>query len=132
MSIKERIKHIAFPIIEKAEKDGINLTAPELADLTLNNVNYAKVMEDALVEIKKTVADALLVFESCLDFSSIQGIVPIEPSERSESTFESSQVGSLCFGDDLGIEDANEIARNISPGNSIEIRWAAFKVSWIF
>lgn len=100
-----------------------------MADLTLNDDNYSKVVEDTLAEIKKTVADALVVFETSRDINAIQSIVPIEPSERSESTFESSQVGSLCFGEDLGIEDANEIARNISSENSLDIRWAAFKVN---
>lgn len=107
------------------------MTAPELADLTINDDKYSKVVEDVLEEIKKSVADALLVFETSLDINSIQGIVPIEQSARSESTVESSQVGSLCFGDDLGIDDANEIARNISSENSLDTRWAAFKVLMI-
>lgn len=104
------------------------MTAPELADLTLNDDSYSKVVENALAEIKKTVADALVVFETSRDINSIQGIVPIEPSERSEPTFESSQVGSLCFGEDLGVEDAKEIARNMSSENSLDVRWNAFKV----
>jgi hypothetical protein len=99
-----------------------------LADLTLNDDSYTKVVNDALTEIKRTVADALMVFDTSRDINAIQAIMPIEPSERSESTGESSQVGSLCFGDELRIEDAEEIARSISSENSLDIRWAAFKV----
>jgi hypothetical protein len=76
-------------------------------------------------DVKRTVADALMVLNTS---NAIQVIMPIEGSERSESTCESSQVGSLCFGDDLRIEDAEEIARNISSGNSLDTRLAAFKV----
>ena len=119
-----------MPIFENGNNQ--NLRAPELANLILNDHNYSKVIDNLLIDIKHTADDALSVFDTLVDGDQMRGMHQLGRSGRSESTCESSQIGSLCFGEDLGVQDIQEIADTVAGENCPDLRLAAFKVFHLF
>ena len=96
----------------------------------MNDPGYTKFTLDTLNHIKNSVSEATAVLSRTGDVNEIlQGrCMSLEPSGQSDSTFESSHVGSLSFGDDPGIEDIKNIKSLVNPVNDVEVRLGAIQV----